>query len=259
LASRKEQREEARRQREEREAEERQKQRRKRRLWQVGATLAVAIVIVVIAIAVSSSGGNDTKVTKKETTSTESLFTGIAQNGITLGNPQAKVTIYEFADLQCPFCRQYTTTVFPQLVNKYVKPGKVKMVWRNLTFIGPDSVTAARAASAAGTQNKLWDFADLFYKNQGTENTGYVTDKFIEQIATNAAIDVNKLKADQSSPIVEQQLGEAQNLAQQYGINSTPSFLIQVGNGKLQKLNYSDFKLDQFTGPIDKALAQAGS
>jgi protein-disulfide isomerase len=259
LASRKEQREEARRQREEREAEERQKQRRKRRLWQVGATLAVAIVIVVIAIAVSSSGGNDTKVTKKETTSTESLFTGIAQNGITLGNPQAKVTIYEFADLQCPFCRQYTTTVFPQLVNKYVKPGKVKMVWRNLTFIGPDSVTAARAASAAGTQNKLWDFADLFYKNQGTENTGYVTDKFIEQIATSAGADINKLKADQSSPVVEQQLGEAQNLAQQYGINSTPSFLIQVGNGKLQKLNYSDFKLDQFTGPIDKALAQAGS
>jgi protein-disulfide isomerase len=259
LASRKEQREEARKQREEREAEERQKQRRKRRLWQVGATLAVAIVVIVIAIAVSSSGGNDTKVTKKESTTTETLFTGIAQNGITLGNPQAKVTIYEFADLQCPFCRQYTTSVFPDLVNKYVKPGKVKMVWRNLTFIGPDSVTAARAASAAGVQNKLWDFVDLFYKNQGTENTGYVTDKFIEQIATNALIDVNKLKADQSSPVVEQQLGEAQNQAQQFGINSTPSFLIQVGNGKLQKLNYSDFKLDQFSGPIDKALAQAGS
>jgi protein-disulfide isomerase len=259
LSSRKEQREEARRQREEREAQERAKQRRKRRLWQVGATLAVAIVIVVIAIAISSSGGNDTKVTKNEGRKTENLFTGIAQTGITLGNPQAKVTLYEFADLQCPFCRQYTTSVFPQLVEKYVKPGKVKMVWRNLTFIGPDSITAARAAAAAGTQHKLWDFADLFYKNQGTENTGYVTDKFIEQIATNAGLDVNKLKADESAPLVEQQLGEAQNQAQQFNINSTPSFLIQIGNGKPQKLNYQTFKLDQFTGPIDAALKKAGA
>jgi protein-disulfide isomerase len=265
LASRKEQREEARKQREEREAQERASQRRKRRLWQVGAAAAVAIAVVVIAVAVSSSGGNDTKVTTTEGNTTLDLFTGIAQTGVTLGNPQAKVTVYEFADLQCPFCREYTVgangnaAVFPQLVTKYVKPGKVKMVFRNLTFIGPDSVTAARAAAAAGAQNKLWDFADLFYKNQGTENTGYVTDKFIQDIATNAGIDPNKLKADESAPLVEQQLGEAQDQAQQFGINSTPSFLIQIGNGKPQKLNYNNFNLGEFTGPIDAALAKAGA
>jgi protein-disulfide isomerase len=264
LASRKEQREEARRQREEREADERQKERRKRRLWQVGAALAVALVVVVIAIAVSSSSGGDTKVTPKEGKKTTTLFTGIAQNNVTLGNAQAKVTLYEFADLQCPFCKEFTVggqsgpAVFPQIVNKYVKPGKVKMVFRNLTFIGPDSVTAARAASAAGAQNKLWDFADLFYQNQGTENTGYVTDKFIENIATNIGADPAKLKADQSAPFVEQQLGEAQDQAQQFGINSTPSFLLQVGNGKPQKLNYKNFKLEEFSAPIDAALKQAG-
>ena len=133
------------------------------------------------------------------------------------------------------------------------------MVFRNLTFIGPDSVTAARAAAAAGIQNKLWDFADLFYQNQGTENTGYVTDKFIQDIATNIGADPAKLKADQSSPVVEQQLGTAQDQAQQFGLNSTPSFLIQVGNGKPQKLNYNNFKVEQFTGPIDAALKQANS
>jgi protein-disulfide isomerase len=260
LASRKEQREEARKQREEREAQEHAKARRKRRIWQIVSALAVAIVVLVIALAVSSSGGkSDTKVTKKEGEQTSNLFTGIAQNGLTLGNQQAKVTIYEFADLQCPFCKQYTTTVFPQLVNKYVKPGKVKMVFRNLTFIGPDSITAARAAAAAGAQNKLWDFADLFYQNQGTENSGYVTDKFIENIATNIGADPAKLKADQSAPFVEQQLGEAQDQAQQFGINSTPSFLIQIGNGKPQKLDYKNFKLEEFSGPIDAALKQANS
>ena len=259
MASRKEQREEARRQREEREQAALATQRRKRRLWQVGSTLVVAIAIVAIAIAVSSSGGNDTKVTKSETTKTQSIFTGIAQSNLTLGNPQAKVTMYEFADLQCPFCREYTTSVFPQIVQKYVKTGKVKMVWRNLTFIGPDSVTAARAALAAGQQNKLWDFADLFYQNQGTENTGYVTDKFIENIANGAGVDTAKMKADESAPTVEQALGEAQNQAQQFQINSTPSFLLQVGNGKPQKLNYQQFQLKDFSGPIDQALKQAGS
>jgi protein-disulfide isomerase len=258
LSSRKEQREEARRQREEREAEERRKARRKRRLWQIGGALVAVIAIVVVAIAVSSSGGEDQKVDTQESANTESLFTGIAQSGVTLGNPDAKVTLYEFADLQCPFCKQYAETVFPQLVEKYVKPGKVKMVFRNLTFIGPDSVTAARAAAAAGAQNKLWDFQDLFYKNQGTENTGYVTDQFIEDIAKAAGADPAKLMADMSAPLVEQQLGEAQQQAQEFGINSTPSFLIQVGNGQPTKLDYQDFKLEQFSGPIDEALSQAG-
>jgi protein-disulfide isomerase len=264
LASRKEQREEARKQREEREAQERAKARRKRRLWQVGATLVVAVAVAAIAIAISSSGGGNTKITHGEGAHVTNLFTGIAQTGVTLGNPEAKVTLYEFADLQCPFCRQYTVggngsqPILPQLVKKYVKPGKVKMVWRNLTFIGPDSVTAARAAAAAGAQNKLWDFADLFYTNQGTENSGYVTDKFIQKLATTLGLDVNKLTADESAPFVEQQLGVAQQQASQFKISSTPSFLIQIGNGTPQKLNYQNFKLSEFTGPIDKALRTAG-
>jgi protein-disulfide isomerase len=259
LASRKEQREEARRQREEREAEERKKQRRKRRIWQIGAGLVVVVAIVVVAVAISSSGGgSDQKVDKTEENETAQLFEGIAQSGDTLGNPDAKVTIYEFADLQCPFCKQYTETVFPQLVEKYVKPGKVKMVWRNLTFLGPDSITGARAVVAAGAQNKTWNMQHLFYENQGTENTGYVTDKFIENLAAGAGVDLEKLRADMAAPFVEQALGDAQQEAQEFGVNSTPSFLIQVGNGEPQRLEYKDFTLEQFSGPIDEALSQSG-
>ena len=259
MASRKEQREEARRQREEREAEERKKQRRKRRIWQIGAgVVAIAAIVIVVIVVAGSGGGGDTKVTKPEENETAQLFEGIAQSGDTLGNPQAKVTLYEFADLQCPFCKQYTDTIQAQLIEKYVRPGKVKMVWRNLTFLGPDSITGARAVVAAGAQNKTWDMQHLFYENQGAENSGYVTDKFIENLAKGAGVDYEKLKADMSAPFVEQELGDAQQEAQQFGINSTPSFMIQVGNGKPQKLEYNDFKLEEFSGPIDEALAQAG-
>jgi protein-disulfide isomerase len=260
LASRKEQREEARRQREEREAEERKKQRRKRRMWQIGAGVVVAAAVIIIAIAVSSSGdGGGGTASKEEGNQTSDLFAGIAQDGVTLGNPQAKVTIYEFADLQCPFCRDFTKGPFPQIVQKYVKPGKVKLVWRNLTFLGGDSVTGARAAIAAGAQNRLWNFVDLFYENQGAENSGYVTDKFIEDLAKEAGLDVNKLKADMSAPFVEEELGTAQNQANQFGINSTPSFLIQVGKGKPEKMSYENFEFKSFQVPIEKALKEAES
>jgi protein-disulfide isomerase len=256
LASRKEQREEARRQREEREAEERKKQRRKRRLWQVGSILAVAIVAIVVVVLVSGSGdSNDTVPSEQEGEQTASLFEGIAQSDVTLGNPDAKVTLYEFADLQCPFCRDFTTQAFPQIVDKYVKPGKVKIVFRNLTFLGPDSVTAARAAAAAGAQNKLWNFVDLFYLNQGAENSGYVTDAFIEDLVSKLdGIDSEKLKADMSAPLVEQQLGEAQQQAAEFNVSSTPSFLIQVGDGDPKPLGNQGSEFDEMSKLLDAEL-----
>ena len=260
MASRKEQREEARREREQREAEERNKQRRKRRLWQVGSALVVAAAVVIIAIVVSSSGGgsSDTKPTHDEAQQVADLFEGVAQSNITLGNQQAPVTLYEFADLQCPFCREFTATAFPQIVDKYVRPGKVKIVFRNLTFLGPDSVTAARAAAAAGAQNQLWSFVDLFYKNQGQENSGYVTDAFIKSLTDQLdGIDSEKLQADMSAPLVEQQLGEAQQQAAEFKINSTPSFLYSIGDGDPQPLGNKDATFGEMSKKIDEALAKA--
>jgi protein-disulfide isomerase len=262
LSSRKEQREDARRQREEREAEERKKQRRKRRLWQVGSVLVVAIAAVVIAVVISSSGGgsSNTQPSQQEADQTTALFEGVAQSGVTLGNPDAQVTIYEFADLQCPFCRDFTKNTFPQIVDKYVRPGKVKIVFRNLTFLGPDSVTAARAAAAAGAQNKLWNFVDLFYLNQGPENSGYVTDAFITDLTSKlSGIDSAKLTADMSAPLVEQQLGTAQQQAAEFKISSTPSFLLQIGKGKLQPLGNKGNQFDEMSKLLDAALAKVKS
>ena len=260
MASRKEQREDARRQREEREAEERKKQRRKRRIWQFGSVLAVAVVAVVVVILISGSGGSSkTAPSEQPGEQTAELFTGVAQSDVTLGNPDAPVTLYEFADLQCPFCKEFTITSFPQIVDKYVRPGDVKIVFRNLTFLGPDSVTAARAAAAAGAQNKLWDFVDLFYKNQGPENSGYVTDAFIEDLAGQIGLDVEKLQADMSAPLVEQQLGVAQQQAAEFRIDSTPSFLIQIGDARPKQLGNEGFEFEEMDRLLGEAVEEAKS
>jgi protein-disulfide isomerase len=230
LASKKEQREQARAEREAREAAERANAQRNKRLLMLGGALAVVVAIVVVVIVVAG-GGSDDKGTEakggKGTSQAAQLLDGIPQTGSTLGNPKAPVTVTEFADLQCPFCRDYTINQFPALVAKYVKTGKVKMVFKNYAFIGPDSLTAARAAEAAGKQNKLWHFIDVFYNNQGDENTDYVTDAFLKKIAEGAGVDADKMLTDRQDPKIDTAIAKAQQDAQQAGVNSTPTFIVQ--------------------------------
>jgi protein-disulfide isomerase len=240
LASRKEQREQARAEREKREAEEQAKAKRKRNLLLLGGAVAAAAVIVVVAIVVSSGGskkGGSPEGSANGANQAAQLLNGIPQTGITLGNPKAPVTLTEFADLQCPFCRDYTLNQFPSIVAKYVKTGKVKMVFQNYAFIGPDSLTAALAAEAAGKQNKLWQFIDVFYNNQAQENTDYVTDKFLTKIANGAGVDPKKMLTDRDDPSARQAVASAQQAAASAGVNSTPTFLLKKGAAPAQKLS----------------------
>jgi protein-disulfide isomerase len=258
LASRKEQREQARADREAREAEERAKAKRKRRMLQLGGALAAAAAAVVIAIVVSSSGGDkkggSAKGAAAGSAEVQQLLQGIPQKGVVLGKPNAPVTVIEFADLKCPFCRDYTINVQPEIVARYVRTGKVKMIWRNLAFVGndpKDTQTAALAASAAGLQNKLWDFTDVFYRNQGDESVTYVTDDFLKKIGAGVpGLDVNKMLADRANPTVQQQLAEAQSQASTMGVDSTPTFFVQKGKAAPARVpSFSQLKQE-----IDKAL-----
>lgn len=111
----------------------------------------------------------------------QTLFKGIPQNGLTLGNPKAPVTMVEYIDLQCPFCQQFETQVMPGIISKYVRTGKVKIEARILAFIGPDSSRGRKAMIAAGTQNRAFNFSEILYDNQQTENTGWLNDAMVGQ------------------------------------------------------------------------------
>ena len=147
----------------------------------------VAVAVVAVAIVLIASGGGDDNKTSSSTgvvtgqKETKELLDGIPQKGTALGDPKAPVTVIEFVDLQCPFCKEWSTGPLPVIINDYVRPGKVRFETRTLTFIGPDSQKAAVAGAAAGQQNKEWNYQQLFYFNQGQENSGYATDAFIEK------------------------------------------------------------------------------
>jgi protein-disulfide isomerase len=218
----------------------------------VAAALLIVAVLVAISQAGGSSGGDASGLSG--VTRAQALFGGIPQQGIALGDPRAPVTLTEFADLQCPFCRQYTEAVLPTLVKRYVRTGKVRMVFRNLAFIGADSVRAARLAGAAGLQDRLWQFTDLVYRNQGVENSGYVTDAYLRNVARGAGLDVGQAFADATGAAVSGQLDAAVSQAQRFQINSTPSFVLTPAGGRPQRLSPSALTVDQFAHPIEAAL-----
>ena len=93
------------------------------------------------------------------------------------------MTLVEYADLQCPYCAQWALDALPTLVEDYVKPGKLRIVFRGLAFIGPDSDKALRTAIAAGENDHLWDVVHGLYVHQGAENAGWVTDGLVTEIA----------------------------------------------------------------------------
>jgi protein-disulfide isomerase len=234
---------------------------RKRRLIQLGAALVAASAIVAVAIALTAGGGGTKKLEAGQAVpgagAAQALLAGIPQHGTVLGNPNAPVTLVEFADLQCPICREYTENVFPTLVQRYVRTGKVKMVFRSLHFIGADSTAAALAAQGAGQQNKLWQFADLFYRNQQQENSGYVTDSFVRQIAGGVrGLNVSHLMAARSSAAAQHQVAQADSLATRYSVNGTPTLLVGKSGGQLSTIDWTQLTPSQFTGPIDRLLAR---
>jgi protein-disulfide isomerase len=227
---------------------------RKRRLAIFGGALVLLIAVVSVVIAVASGGsgskGGTAKVTG--TTAVKNEFAGIPQKGNVLGSPNAKATMMVFADLQCPFCAEFETQAFPSIVKRYVKPGKLKVIFQPISILGSDSVVGAKATVAAGQQNKLFDYASQFYTNQGQENTGYVTADFLTKLAQSVpGLNVAKWTSDLNSGAGSGLLTSAQTAAQTARINSTPSFMVAKSGQTLTSFNPSALTAGAFYPKLD--------
>lgn len=263
MSSRTEEKAKARAERERVEQELAARSTKRRRLGLLAGVLALAALVVVALVLVSGSGGDDTAPAAKggaaDAVSAQgaALFDGVPQQGVTLGDPKAPVTLVELADLQCPFCAQYSAQVLPTLIRDYVKPGKVKMELRLIDIIGADSTRAAKVANGAALQNKSWPFAEVFYLNQGTENSGYVTDDFLREIGAKVpGLDVDAALAAANGPRATALLTEARDIANANGVASTPSFLVGKTGGKLQELKVRQLTPGDFTPKLDELLKQ---
>jgi protein-disulfide isomerase len=233
VASRKDQKERLRAERLRKEAQAQAQQRRRRLVQFGGGGAFVAICIVAVLVVVSQSGGEASAGSGTQGAgSIERQLNGIPQRGTVLGDPKAKVTVIEYGDLQCPVCKQFSLDVAPGLISDLVSKGAANYEFRQFTIIGADSSKAAKAALAAGEQGRYWNFVEVFYRNQGTENSGYVTDSFLESVAKGAGVpNIGKWNADRHSSRWDDTLAKVQADAQAQGINSTPSIVVTGPRG----------------------------
>jgi protein-disulfide isomerase len=153
----------------------------------------------------------------------DALFAGIPQHGAVLGNPGAKVTLFEFGDLRCPVCQRYETAAFPDFVRTWVRTGKVKVSFQLWPILGPDSVVAARAGFAAQKQNRFWQFAELFYLNQGSESVHYVNATYLDRLATSAKLDTSRFERERQA-LYKAPLADIASTANYARFQGTPSF-----------------------------------
>jgi Protein-disulfide isomerase len=203
---------------------------RRSRMLQLGAgAVFLVLVAVVVLIVVSSSGGGsggDTKL--EETANVNKLLNGIPQKAMVVGNAKAPVELIEYGDLQCPVCKTYSEEVLPQVIENQVKQGKAKIVFRNFTIIGADSLPAGAATLAAGEQGRGWTYLELFYRNQGEENSGYVTDEFMTSVAEGAGVkNIAKWNEERKSEKLTEEVETTTEQATNVGFTGTPSFAIK--------------------------------
>ena len=143
------------------------------------------------------------------------------------GDPNAKVTVIEFADLRCPFCEQWFTNIEPNLIKDYVNTGKVKFYFRNYAFLGPASTLAAEAGECANDQGKWWPFHDYMYKNQPDESdTSMYTNDNLAQIAGNLGMDTSQFSSCLSDPNTAKKVAQDLSDGQAAGVNGTPTTFV---------------------------------
>jgi protein-disulfide isomerase len=190
-----------------------------------------AVALVAVFIGLQATSGSSDKVPERVSTG----------QGRVLGDPNAPVTVVEYADFQCPVCKRAETAVRAQLEKDYVQSGKVNIEFRMYPFIGQESFNAAQAADAAGDQGKFWEYHDALFNAQGSENGGNFTYDKLVAIAKQVGLDVPKFEETLSSNVHLADIQKEADAAHAAGVSSTPTFFI--GGKKIVGVQaYSEFK-----------------
>jgi protein-disulfide isomerase len=253
MASRKDEKEQRKAERLEAEAAAAADERRKKLFAVIGGTALIAVIVVIALIAISQgeSGGGGSADDLDTDLPVLADVDALEQSGNTVGDPKSEVTIYEFGDLQCPACKEFSETVIPELLggDGPVGAGSAKLAFENFVIIGEQSVDAAKASLAAGEQGRMWQFVEIFYANQGFENSGYVTDEFLTSVAEAAGVeDIDRWNDDREDPKWDAELQRITQQAADDNLTGTPSIVVEGPEGREVLGSFPD------TGQIEAAI-----
>jgi hypothetical protein len=217
---------------------------KRRRALSFGGIIAVAVIALVVVIAIGTGSGNSGLLPEKQAAKiyrqVQQELAGIPQHAERLGDPSAKVTMTYIGDLECPYCRVFTMSVLPQFISHYVRAGKVKLQYRSLCtatchFNTPRFVPQQVAAYAAGRQNLFWQYAELFYREQEDESRPYVTEHYLRGLAGQIPkLEFERWLTDRKDPALASQVETEEALIGHQGVpKQTPEVLMTGPRGSV--------------------------
>lgn len=143
-----------------------------------------------------------------------------------LGSPGAAVTLIEYGDFQCPFCREVAVSVLPTIEEEFVSTGQVKIQARTIAILGQESHLAAQAAECASDQGRFWDFHDTLYVNQRGENKGAFSLENLKRFAEALGLDTVAFDSCLDSSKYASKVRDETDAARQLGVDSVPTVFV---------------------------------
>ncbi|MCG3041171.1 DsbA family protein [Streptomyces sp. S1A] len=144
-----------------------------------------------------------------------------------IGSTDAPVVLIEYADFQCPFCGKFARDTEPELIEKYVEAGVLRIEWRDFPIFGEESEAAARAGYAAGRQGRFWEFHELAFGEERKTNSGHFAEDELVGMAREAGVkDLEKFRSDMDSDAAGKAIERDSREGYELGVTSTPAFLV---------------------------------
>jgi len=205
----------------------------------IGAGIAIVSIISVF-VAMNIIDNNPELQFEEKTPNQEnqeialSVFTANASPY--LGDENAPITLVEFGDYQCLFCNKFFHETEPAILKNYVETGKVKIIFKDFTIIGPDSIAAANAAHCAKDQGKFWEYHDTLYNNWGGENNDWASSENLLKFAQSIELNEESFVKCMVEKKYDQLVTSSNNDARTLGLTGTPGFFIIGPDNQITKI-----------------------
>jgi len=212
----------------------------------------VGLIAGIVSLSVGTGGPENIKISGGQ--EVQQLIAGVQQDGASLGSPDAPVTLNVFTDLQCSTCDTYQLDTVEPLIEKYARGDQVRFELHNYSLGEAEVTQSAYAATAAGAQDREWQFAELFFRNQDEAPRGSVTEEFLDDVANSVPdFDLDAWHTAMGSEAVKAVVDNDQKLAAQYGLRVAAPSVIVDGPGGTKVLQDGPS-----TQQVEAAIAEVG-
>jgi protein-disulfide isomerase len=209
----------------------------------IGIGAVIASVVIIIVFFGINGITNESELVLAPTPTIEqsgppkvTLNTFLGNASPILGDSNAPITLVEFGDYQCHFCNVFFHSTEDKIVQKYVKSGKVKIIFKDYNIIGPDSVNASHGAHCANEQGLFWEYHDMLYSNWTGENNGWASSENLLKFAEELDLDISKWSDCMINGNNSQTILASNEDAKSLELTGTPAFFVIGPDGETTRM-----------------------